>query len=368
MMPVCEDCGREYDTARILRIHQTKEHRSEYPWREAAVLEELYLDEGLNTTEIGERFDCNPETVRTWMDRHDIPREREVPAYHNEATLRELYCERRLSARETAEKLECTYASVLRWLEIHGIARRDRVEGISIAARRRPAYYGTNPDGYEKWMNAYDSEYNSVLVHRLLAVAEFGFDAVCGNHVHHGSQDDGPNELPPCEIPWANWGGNLEVMSASEHSKHHHPGLTAMESLRVVELYRNGKTSYRQLGEMFGVSKSAIRGAVKETPADAPTAMTDGGVVETTAPQCDHCGETFGDRMERTIHVAREHPDAAVSDQEGARDCSDCEGEAAAERRSVPDPRVDRKRTQMVCPACGDAVGGGGEFSGGWGR
>jgi hypothetical protein len=47
-------------------------------------------------------------------------------------------------------------------------------------------------------------------VHRLLAIAEHGTDAVAGQHVHHKNG-----------IPFDNRPENLELLSPSEHSKRH---------------------------------------------------------------------------------------------------------------------------------------------------
>jgi len=50
-------------------------------------------------------------------------------------------------------------------------------------------------------------------VHRLLAVAEFGTEAVKDQHVHHKN-----------EIPWDNRPENLELLTPAEHASHHNIG------------------------------------------------------------------------------------------------------------------------------------------------
>jgi len=50
-------------------------------------------------------------------------------------------------------------------------------------------------------------------VHRLAAVAWFGFDAVKNKHVHHKNG-----------IPWDNRECNLEPISPEEHNTIHHKG------------------------------------------------------------------------------------------------------------------------------------------------
>lgn len=49
-----------------------------------------------------------------------------------------------------------------------------------------------------------------VRLHRLVAVAEYGFEAVAGQQVHHANR-----------IPWDNRPENLLVLSPSEHSRLH---------------------------------------------------------------------------------------------------------------------------------------------------
>ena len=40
----------------------------EKPWRDEQQLRELYVDEGLSTREIGNKLQCSPKTVETWID------------------------------------------------------------------------------------------------------------------------------------------------------------------------------------------------------------------------------------------------------------------------------------------------------------
>jgi hypothetical protein len=44
------------------------------PWKDEAVLRELYCDEEHTTIEIAERFDISGVTVVYWMEKHDIDR------------------------------------------------------------------------------------------------------------------------------------------------------------------------------------------------------------------------------------------------------------------------------------------------------
>jgi hypothetical protein len=56
-------------------------------------------------------------------------------------------------------------------------------------------------------------ERKNLPVHRLLAVAEFGADAVADKVVHHKNG-----------IPWDNRPDNIELLDRAEHSRHHRQG------------------------------------------------------------------------------------------------------------------------------------------------
>lgn len=74
----------------------------------------------------------------------------------------------------------------------------------------------TRRDGYEHWK----SGHRSVLVHRLLAVAEWGFDAVADRIVHH------------CPgIPWDNRPSTLQFFESHREHMRFHDQVTLPESL-----------------------------------------------------------------------------------------------------------------------------------------
>jgi hypothetical protein len=63
------------------------------------------------------------------------------------------------------------------------------------------------------------------MMHRLLAVAEFGLDAIKGKHVHHVNG-----------LRWDNRLDNLEVLTPQEHIRGHHQQVSDKEFLRAVEV------------------------------------------------------------------------------------------------------------------------------------
>lgn len=116
------------------------------------------------------------------------------------------YVENRRSIPDIAAELGCGEQTVARWLDKHGIETRDPSEAIRDAVGTDHVEFTSNRAGYEIWA-ATD---RVVPVHRLLAVAEHGFDAIRGKHIHHKN-----------EIPWDNRPSNLTPMSPSDHAKHH---------------------------------------------------------------------------------------------------------------------------------------------------
>lgn len=160
-------------------------------------------DGGLHECPTCERSFASNIAVRT----HESRSHRDGDAsWRDEDTLRELYYGRGLSMSDIAEKLGCTQSTVRCWMERHGIERRGRHE----TQRKRPAHFRTHERGYEKWVVTGSDSTDVVLVHRLLAVAEYGFEAVRCNDIHHVNR-----------IPWDNRPSNIEVLNPAEHRRLH---------------------------------------------------------------------------------------------------------------------------------------------------
>lgn len=126
--------------------------------------------------------------------------------------LRELYYKKRMTLQEMADELGTSATTVRRYMENHGIERRGR--GVMI---NTPVHLRWK-DGYRVWATTINGKQETVRVHRLTAVAEFGFEAVCGKVVHH------KNDMR-CD----NRSENLELMRREEHSRHHYKQQTIDE-------------------------------------------------------------------------------------------------------------------------------------------
>ena len=129
---------------------------SETPWRNGDILQEMYWDKGLSLSQIGERLGCSHNTVHRWMKKNGI--ETRTPTHE-----------------------------------------------------RPPCFY-TDERGYESWKHEIgDREsQHKVRIHRLLAVAEHGFDAVTGMDIHHKNK-----------IPWDNRSENIQPIDHYDHASLH---------------------------------------------------------------------------------------------------------------------------------------------------
>lgn len=136
----------------------------------------------------------------------------EKKPWHDRETLEELYVEKELSCNEIAERFPVTGRTINEWVRRVGIETRSASEAKIIAGRRyHLPTFETYSNGYERCETFYRDERSVVFIHRLLAVAEYGFEAVKGKHVHHKNG-----------IPWDNRPENIEILTPSEHATHHY--------------------------------------------------------------------------------------------------------------------------------------------------
>jgi len=252
-----DGCEREFDSKPGRTTHEYRTHSDDaFPWKREDVLRRLYFEERHSLTEIGEKFGVDPRTISKWMDEHGIDK----APWRDEDTLRDLYWEHDLSQQEVAERLSCEPSVVTEWMGRLGIESRPR----SIAVLQPYASLRMDKRGHEVWRDSFDGQNIRVAVHQMLSIAE-GADPhevfADNTNVHHGVED---GRLPAAEIPWANWPGNIRLLTISEHTKHHNPGLDWLEKLRATELYRNGDVSQRTIAEQFGVLQQTVSGAVSD--------------------------------------------------------------------------------------------------------
>lgn len=183
------------------------------------------------------------------MSKYDAFEDEETP-YRDKGTLRRLYHDEGMSQSEIADELGCGIASVSRWMNKHNIKARTYAETTKSRARRIPAHYHTNNRGREVWVDNTGGEYNIVLVHRLLAVAEYGFEAVADNHIHHKKN-----------IPWLNTPDNIVPKDPGEHLRDHLTGNARNESISPdnCESIKRSNKSDAKLASTYDVVEKTIR-------------------------------------------------------------------------------------------------------------
>ncbi|SEO73001.1 HNH endonuclease [Halorientalis persicus] len=176
-----EGCGRSFDSKQGLGQHESAAHEGDEPYKDEERMRELYLEQKLSSKEIAEKFDVSSTTIIDWLDRLNI--QTRTPSYE------------------------------------------------------RPPNFRTNNLGYEEIRNEYQGERDSVLIHRLMAVAECGFDAVAGKDVHH---ENG--------IQWDNRPRNLSLMTRSEHVSEHHQQGMYDDHLEEVHQHRHDDGHFASFG------------------------------------------------------------------------------------------------------------------------
>lgn len=186
-------------------------------YRDEQVLRDMYHGDGLNQAKMAAEFGVGQSTVAYWMDKHGIERrgnaERQVghPRLNDAEWLRGRYHGDEMTITEISNQLDVARMSVWRALDRHGIERRSKSE----SQRKTRPHYFTKKDGYELAISSQEKVdgreiFASARIHRLIAVAEWGFDAVAGMEVHHKNG-----------IPWDNRPGNLQLMTKEDHALHH---------------------------------------------------------------------------------------------------------------------------------------------------
>jgi IS30 family transposase len=187
------------------------------PYQDPEVLRKLYHDEFLTIGEVADVLDVSHDTIRRYMVKFGIerrgPRERKVAHAKllDEEWLREKYHGEGMSITDISEELGVSRMPISRALDRHDIeAHPDDYRSWNL----HPSFM-IKPDGYYVAYSTRrdengDKKQNRIRIHRLVAVAEYGVDAVAGNVVHHKNG-----------VPWDNRPENLEVMSKEDHVRHH---------------------------------------------------------------------------------------------------------------------------------------------------
>lgn len=135
----------------------------------------------------------------------------EYKIWRDEETLNYLYWDCEMSHNQIANRIGCSSTTVNKWKNKYDIGSRDYgIEKAHEARRVSYAKFSLGVHGYEQWESTYKGYSDRLLVHRLMAVAKFGYEQTVENHVHHKSG-----------VSWDNRMENIELMDVIEHKKLH---------------------------------------------------------------------------------------------------------------------------------------------------
>ena len=123
-------------------------------------------------------------------------------SYKNEEILRSLYWDDGLSQASIGDMYGVNRKTIGYWMDKHEIDTRTHKKDI-------PGHFDIRR-GYARFRVTVGGDEKSVKIHRLLAVAKYGFDKVKNKVVHHKNR-----------IKWDNRYENIELMTHSAHSTHH---------------------------------------------------------------------------------------------------------------------------------------------------
>lgn len=168
------------------------------PWENEEVLKQLYSIEGRPVTEIAEELGTTRYVIQHRVEKFGLFREYDKPQI-----LHHLYIEKGMSSKEIGDKYDRHHKTILTRLRKHNIP-------VAPHGRNRPPKLSQRPDGYEMWVTHDGERIQNLYHHRLLAVAEYGFDEVARKDVHHTNK-----------IPWDNRRENIEVLTKEDHGRLH---------------------------------------------------------------------------------------------------------------------------------------------------
>jgi transposase len=196
---ICEDYSVSYSTL-YRRIEEWDIERSSSIRKIDLPTEKvisMYKD-GMSCHEIANKFDCSTTPIKNRLEENNI----ELGGSKS-VNIKEEELEEAVSNHDTvkaiAEQFDCHRSTIDRKLEKFKIDSPDFYNKKATLA---------DINGYQVMQCGVVGK--GVLVHRLLAVSEYGYEEVCDNVVHHKNG-----------VKWDNRPSNIEVMSRSDHTKHH---------------------------------------------------------------------------------------------------------------------------------------------------
>lgn len=239
---------------------QNASQRDSKKYKDEEWLRKEYVEKDRTLQELAKECSVSGSTICQWARKYGLgKRQREhdlsdltIPdsePWKDPDLLEELYYNRKLSTTEISNIFECSVNTVTSWMETYGMERRSASQAKSNAhGYLDHASFRTKKNGREIWKVGD----HSILVYRLLAVSEWGLDEVSKYDVHHKNG-----------IEWDNRIENLELVTNSEHRKRHRD-IDGIDRLRIAEMYEHGTASSRELGAILDISNASVLRIHKE--------------------------------------------------------------------------------------------------------
>lgn len=158
-----------------------------------------------------------------------------------------LYHVKEMSGPEIAEKLGCSVKPIYDRIE----NTRSISEANRIWTWKLPPKMHTSQDGYERFKVKSNGGSVSFAHHRLIAVAEYGFDEVADKVVHHKKN-----------IPWDNRPDNLELMDQSAHVREHLEEIPINDKLGMLEMSRDSPATHGQIAGAKDTPRSTVNSVI----------------------------------------------------------------------------------------------------------
>ena len=177
------------------------------PWRDKETLMRLYHGEDMTSYEVADELGCSSSAVLTNLEKNGIEKKEPGVQYEFDAdVIEEMYHEKRMPISDIADEFDVSYTAIYNFMDRNDIeTNRTMYRG----GRNNYASYFQDNNGYMRWSTSYNGERAHCLVHRLLAVAEYGFDEVADKVVHH---ENG--------VKWDNRPENIKPMTKKAHDSH----------------------------------------------------------------------------------------------------------------------------------------------------
>lgn len=217
--------------------YQYDDHR---PWRDKSTLQYLYNERGLSAKKCADRLGCGESAIYRAMKHHGMSRRSPTEANENYTdaecvrVLQKAADElgvplavsdyRKSDFSPTSRALIKKFGSWNEAKEVAGLTPTPSggktLDELTVRERRniREGQLGDGGgvqvrakyNGYVEVRHFYLGEEDYVSIHRLTAVAEYGFDAIREKDVHHKNG-----------VRWDNRRSNLEPLSRKEHMQLH---------------------------------------------------------------------------------------------------------------------------------------------------